>query len=142
MKRILVAVDGSAGASRAAHFAARLAHATGASIELVHVYDAPTASYLGLEALSRNELTQKSAEIGKGSFDAARAIIEDRAETTDHVAIGHPAEEIVYRAKDIDADLIVMGSRGLTPVERILLGSVSKRVLHLADRPVTIVPVR
>ena len=72
---------------------------------------------------------------------AAEAVIEKRVPTTHYVAIGHPAEEIVYRAKDIDADLIVLGSRGLTPVERILLGSVSKRVLQLADRPVTIVPV-
>jgi len=141
MKRVLVAVDGSAGASRATHFAARLARSTGASIELVHDYDAPTATYLGLEALTRDDLVQKSAEIGKGSFDAAEAVIEKRVPTTHYVAIGHPAEEIVYRAKDIDADLIVLGSRGLTPVERILLGSVSKRVLQLADRPVTIVPV-
>jgi len=73
MKRVLVAVDGSAGASRATHFAARLARSTGASIELVHVYDAPTATYLGLEALTRDDLVQKSAEIGKGSFDAAEA---------------------------------------------------------------------
>ena len=55
------------------------------------------------------------------------------------VAVGHPAEHIVRKAEDIHADLIVMGSRGLTRATRWLLGSVSERVLRYAHCPVTVV---
>jgi nucleotide-binding universal stress UspA family protein len=140
MTRILVAVDGSAGASRAARFAAHLAKGTGAELELLHVYDAPTAVALGVEALTKEELAARSETIGKGSFEKADEAIGDVIAATHHVELGHPAKQIVLRAQEIDADIIVLGSRGLSSLEGLLLGSISKRVLQLAGRPVTVVP--
>ena len=52
---------------------------------------------------------------------------------------GDPAEEIVRYAEEIDADLIIMGSRGLSTFGRLLLGSVSQKVLHNAHCSVLIV---
>jgi len=55
------------------------------------------------------------------------------------IRVGHPAEQIIHFANQEKADLIVMGHRGKTFVERWMLGSVSKRVLSYAHCAVTIV---
>jgi len=52
---------------------------------------------------------------------------------------GSPADEIVDAAKELGADMIVIGSRGWGEIRSVLLGSVSERVLHLARCPVLIV---
>jgi nucleotide-binding universal stress UspA family protein len=140
MKRILVAVDGSEGANRAARFAARLAKDTGAVLELLHVYDAPTAAHLGLRALSKEELSERGESIARGSIDAAEKAIGGLVEAEHHLSMGHPETEIVLRAEEADADLIVLGSRGLRDLEGILLGSISRKVLSRSKRPVTVVP--
>jgi nucleotide-binding universal stress UspA family protein len=56
--------------------------------------------------------------------------------------IGDPAEEIVKTTQDFDTDLVVVGARGLGGVARVLLGSVSEKVLHHARCPVLIVKAR
>jgi nucleotide-binding universal stress UspA family protein len=55
------------------------------------------------------------------------------------VEIGSPAETIAKVAREQGCDGIVMGTRGLGAVSSVLLGSVSSRVLHLSDLPVTLV---
>lgn len=54
-------------------------------------------------------------------------------------AVGDTATEIVKAASTVDADLIVMGRRGLSPVAELLLGSVTQKVLHRTDRNVLVV---
>lgn len=140
MKRILVGVDGSDGAGRAARFAAELAKATGATLELLHVYDAPTAVHLGLRALSKAELAEKSEGVAHGSVQAAEEAIGGLVEAEHHMSLGHPEREIVTRAEETSADLVVLGSRGLRDLEGLFLGSVGRRVLATCPCPVTIVP--
>ena len=140
MDRILVAVDGSAGAGRAVRFAARLATATDAKLECIHVYDAPTASALGLGSVSKEELARRGEDIGRGSFEKADEAIGGAVIAHHHLAIGHPVQQIVLRAQETKADLIVVGTRGLTNLEGLLIGSVSKRLLALSPCPVTVVP--
>ncbi len=55
---------------------------------------------------------------------------------------GSPATEIVRRAQQINADLIVMGTHGHGGLAHAVLGSVTERVLHKAHCPVLVVPVR
>jgi len=141
MERILVPVDGSEGANHAASFAARLARDSGAKVVLMHVFDAPTVSQLGLRNLGEEDLEKARAGLARGSFESARRAMETYGGVSEetHVALGHPAEEAVAHARRIGADVIVMGSRGLSQVQGILLGSVSEKVLRRAPCPVTIV---
>jgi nucleotide-binding universal stress UspA family protein len=138
MKRILVPVDGSPGATRAAAFASKLAKDSGADIHLVHVYDAPTAVQLGLRALDGGELDEARSAIGRGSFANARTVI-DGTIAEELVLLGHPVEEICGHAQKLRADLIVMGTRGMSPFKSALLGSVSDGVIRHAHCPVTVV---
>src|SRR5678815_2257626 len=55
-----------------------------------------------------------------------------------HVRIGKPAQEILGLAKEVGADLIIMGSKGLTGVERFVLGSVAEKVAREAGCTVEI----
>src|SRR6516162_3153032 len=54
--------------------------------------------------------------------------------------LGHIASAIVHAAQDHDARLVVLGSSSRTDLPRLLLGSVASRLLHIATRPVLIVP--
>ncbi len=139
MQRILVAVDGSEAAGRAARLAAELAAPHGATVELLHVYDVTTAMSLGMRALDREQLDAHGRAIGRGAMEAAERAIAGAAPLTEHVAFGHPAEQILLRAQETAADVIVVGSRGLSPLRSALLGSVSQKVLAHSDRPVLVV---
>lgn len=140
MKRILVPVDGSEPSCRAARFAAELAKNQEATVTLLHVYDAPTAAQLGLEALTREQVDETLRRVARGSFDAAeRAIGDLDVPVREQVVIGHPAEEIVAASKSLEAELIVMGTRGLRPARAMWMGSVSQAVLRSSPSAVTVV---
>jgi nucleotide-binding universal stress UspA family protein len=55
------------------------------------------------------------------------------------VAVGHPAEQIIFHADQYQADLVIVGHRGRSKFSRLLLGSVSKTVVQYAERPVLVV---
>ena len=139
MRQILVPVDGSEGAARAARFAAYLASETGATITLLHVFDAPTATVLGLASLTGPAAQEAVERVAAGSFASATAEMgEFDVEVDTRVAVGHPAREIVAFARQQHPQLIVMGTRGRSAVEEALLGSVCAHVLHHAPCPVTV----
>ncbi len=56
-----------------------------------------------------------------------------------HIWVGDPSEEVVRAADDLDADLVVLGTRGRTGVDRMVWGSVAESVLHRSRRPVVVV---
>jgi nucleotide-binding universal stress UspA family protein len=81
---------------------------------------------------------------GKSHFAEEFTQLSEQARETgvdlkSHVAVGHPAEQILRYAEDSHADLIVMGRRGTTRATRWILGSVSERVMRYAHCPVTVV---
>jgi nucleotide-binding universal stress UspA family protein len=140
MNNIVVPVDGSEHANRAAKFAAKLAGDANAALTLVHVYDPPTASLMGLEAKSREEIDAIRTADAQTSFEAAQQAIGATAvPITTHALIGHAAPEIIRFAQASDADLLVMGSRGRSELRDLLLGSVSETVMRRATCAVTIV---
>ena len=82
---------------------------------------------------------ERRTEVG-GILDRAAALLRTRlSRVTRSMPKGHPAGEILAAAAGFDADLIVVGARGLGGMKRLLLGSVSERVLRDARCPVLIV---
>jgi len=140
MRDILVPVDGSDGSNHAARFAAFLARESGAKITLLHVHEASTAEMVGLASQSQEQIHAREAGVAAGSFAGAReAIAEFDVETNEATRLGHPATEIVAAAQELRPQLVVMGSRGLSLMKELLIGSVSDHVLRHAPCPVTIV---
>jgi nucleotide-binding universal stress UspA family protein len=140
MKHILVPVDGSEQSAMAARWASQRALETGGKLTLLHAYNMPAEDAMGLAHLPREEVDGLKQSYGKQSFAAAlAAIADDSLVTNSVVVIGKAADEIVAYAKSQGCDHIVMGSRGLSLVRELLLGSVSESVIRRAPCAVTII---
>jgi nucleotide-binding universal stress UspA family protein len=137
--RILIATDGSPGAREAVEYGLGLAQSQGAEVQLLGVI-APT-DWTRLDRGSTVRPLPEELRIRRavGLDDAAELATAYGVRVTYEVVAGIPSEEIVAEADRIDADLIIVGSRGRGPVASALLGSVSRAVLHASDRPVLIV---
>jgi nucleotide-binding universal stress UspA family protein len=136
MKQILVATDGSENGRYALDEAVELAAAAGARLTVVYVRHAPLP-ILGEPVYQRS----LSAELGHADETVAIATVVAHTagvEAEGEVLEGDPAKRITELARVRDVDLIVVGSRGLGPFAGTLLGSVSRDVLHHADRPVLV----
>jgi len=136
ISKILIAYDGSDPSKRAFDFGLDIASKYSAELLVLSVVRLPEPAV----DVETESLVESGGEYYKEQFaelreKAASLGITPRFE----VAVGHPAEQIIDRAEEENVDLIVMGHRGKTFVERWLLGSVSKRVLSYAHCAVTIV---
>ena len=140
MTRILVCLDASPRASVVLERAVTLARATGARITLLRVVGLPHGTVLPSEALSMSpseivELWVRDAERDLASVRAARA--DDLVEAT-LAKVGSPWSAIVATAREIGADLIVIGSHGYEPIDHVL-GTTAAKVVNHADRSVLVV---
>jgi nucleotide-binding universal stress UspA family protein len=140
--RILLATDGSEEAELAALRAVDLADATDSELHVVHVGVVPIflKSYpgtLGHERRLYEEIEEMSRELLRKESWRVKAAGGTVAGT--HLRMGEVALEIVALAEELQADLIVMGSRGLGGVRRALMGSVSDSVVRHAHCPVLVV---
>jgi len=138
LRRILLAYDGTPPSERALFVAGHLARVEEGEVILLHVYVPPEryATVDGYEDLleSMERVARRMVE------DAARQIKELGVPARGEVVSGEPVAEILTRARQWPADVIVMGARGLTQVRELLLGSVSAQVLRAAEVPVLVVP--
>ena len=142
IEHILVPVDGSSNSSHAAHFAGGIAGLLGAQITLLHVEALSAASLMGLAGQDAEEVSVKIHNVGHPIFHGAVEAMgrpEHTVEVRETVKIGDPATEIVAYARSHGVQMIVMGSRGHSPIKELLLGSVSEEVARNAHCPVTIV---
>jgi nucleotide-binding universal stress UspA family protein len=131
--RIVVGYDGSDAANRALQRAADLASNAG---QIVVVASAEPHARTGIETGSHLDFSE--FEQRREALEEAHRLVSERGIEVESVeAQGDPGTAIVDAAKD--ADLIVVGSRGLNPVQRILLGSVSSKVVHRATCDVLVV---
>jgi len=138
-KTILVAVDGSGHASQAVRCAGDMAKTYGATLVLLAVdghrpLAKPLAALAKSEDLSRSEVFERIIASAKVLSDVPKTVKVEH-----HVEFGDPADEILSAAERAGADLIIVGSRGLGEYAELLLGSVSRKVLHLAKVPVMVV---
>jgi nucleotide-binding universal stress UspA family protein len=136
--KILLATDGSQGATLAARAAADVATKTGSELHVVH---ARLMLPLAVDAVEAEEAVVRWLDDQVERIEA-----EGGKVTQAHFRLGKPeegiitvAEEIVGVAEEIGAGLIVVGSRGLGSVRRALMGSVSDSVVRHAHCPVLVV---
>lgn len=145
MKQILVATDGSDCADRAVDFAGKLAADFRAELLIANVIGG-----YGLPGKLLRQLSQPQNSWLEEMFSSASADIlrraRDRLQDRDGTKIklesrsGDVAQSLLDIAEERDIDMIVVGKRGANPVERMLIGSVSQKLVNLAQRPVTVVP--
>jgi nucleotide-binding universal stress UspA family protein len=136
ISKILVAYDGSEPSNRAFDFAIDLTGKYNAEVVVLSVARPPEPPVdVEIEAVLESA-TEYYEERFKELKERASALgVTPRFE----VRAGHPAEQIIHMANEESTDMIVMGYKGESFMERWLLGSVSKRVLSYAHCTVTIV---
>ena len=141
--RIVVGTDGSETAAEAVRQATELARLSGAKLELVSAF----------EPIPQQRLKEEASEVpgdvayGVGPREDVNTTLENAAgparnesvEATTHVREGDPADAILDVAEETNADLIVVGNKGMTGAKRFLLGSVPNKVSHHAPCSVMIV---
>jgi nucleotide-binding universal stress UspA family protein len=136
MREIVIATDGSAGASVAVEQGVWLAKMLGAKVTFVAVARTPLA-VLG-DPYYQRALTADLAKARTAIADALVAAEERHVSCETEILEGSPAEKILEVAQTHGADLIVIGSRGRGAVTSAVLGSVSSDVVHRSDRPVLV----
>jgi nucleotide-binding universal stress UspA family protein len=137
---IVVGTDGSATSAKAVSHAASLAALTGAHLHIAMV--APRIPVLVAPdmVVASNEWGEASEESTRMGLDAAATIAADAgADATTHALAGDPADALLSLCEQVDADLLVIGNRGMQGARRFLLGSVSSRCAHHAVCSVLIV---
>jgi nucleotide-binding universal stress UspA family protein len=127
-KHVLVALDGSDYSQAALPTAIEVTRKFGADLFVLHVAEHDRGRSVVYSEETPAEATQFVGKAVKAARDGGVAA---RGELRD-VAVGHVARAIVETAQANDIDLIVMGSRGLSDIQGLLLGSVTHKVMQLA----------
>ena len=135
MQNVVVGYDGSDESKRALDRAATLGR-SGASVTVVTAVSVGVHGPKSMGALNEDELSA-----AKETLEAARTHLKTQG--IDVHAIegeGEPADVILEATREINADLIIIGTRGLGAAKRLMLGSVSTKVVH--DAPCDVLVVR
>jgi nucleotide-binding universal stress UspA family protein len=139
---ILVAVDGSDAAARAVRWTADHAAQLKADVVAVHaieepVYAVPLAMAVAMQPLSPEARAEVQATLERDWC----APLADRGLSFKALLLdGPPASAIIRAAKELSAELVVVGRRGRGGFAELLLGSVSHQLAHHVGRPLVIVP--
>jgi len=141
LRAIVTATDFSAPSRHAAQRAAQLARAAGSGMTLMHTVggsaledlrrwladDSQAASTI--EASARARLQELAAELGRSEGLDVQA----------RLSIGHPVEQITQHAQEVQADLLVTGTRGAGFFRGVVVGSTAERIAKRSGRPVLMV---
>jgi len=142
-KHILIPVDGSETSMKAVTKAAELAKVFESSVTLVYVVDPYPFTGVGADfAYGQAQYLSAATTEANVSLDAAKAAALQAgiANVATQVSEGHAIHDAIVRAVESSgADLIVMGTHGRRGLERLVLGSVTQRVLGVAPVPVLVV---
>ena len=139
---IVVATDFSTSAAHATDTAIDYARKLGSRLVLIHAYDVPIPAPAIAGAYSLPEgIVKEIASAAQARVDEAAREVAETGVECEGVAVGLPAAmAVVDEAISRHADLIVMGTRGLTGIKHVALGSVADRVVRTAPCPVLTVP--
>ena len=143
-KTIVVGTDGSETAAEAVRQATELAKAHGSKLHLVSAYEPVAESRMRRErqeAPRDVEQTINPREDVSGALGEAEERVRGEAvEGETHPREGDPADAILDVAEEQNADLVVVGNKGMTGARRFLLGSVPNKVSHHA--PCSVLTIR
>ncbi|MED3645739.1 universal stress protein [Halalkalibacterium halodurans] len=136
MKKILLATDGSVQSQRSAEQAIQLATAFNGVIDVVHVIDAERAKHDALKNITPAALEQdRKQRLNPVLTNIKKEGIPYKL----HFLKGEPGPSIVDFANKGEYDWVILGSRGLNPLQTMVLGSVSHKVAKRVKWPVMIV---
>ncbi|MBC6490834.1 universal stress protein [Flavihumibacter stibioxidans] len=139
MKSFLVATDFSVSSKAAALYAANLAKAIGAELTLLHAYLLPTpVSEVPYVMVSVEELQKDNEKMTRELADSLHEQTGVSIKTM--VNIGLPADEVTFQAKEIGADIIVVGMRGESGAIDKLIGSTTAAIIRKSHIPVLVIP--
>ncbi|MET3576667.1 universal stress protein [Bhargavaea ullalensis] len=135
-KRILLAVDGSENSLRAVRQASELARISEGAVELVFVIDfsRPKEAMMHPEGMDQLDLQRQQQLLPAKSLLDGEGILHEVT-----ILRGEPGPTLVSYANANAFDLVVLGSRGLNPLQGLVLGSVSHKVMKRVHCPVLIV---
>jgi nucleotide-binding universal stress UspA family protein len=139
MQSIVVGTDGSPNAEAAVRQAIALAKGDGAQLHIVSAYPHGSGYSAPIRGAATREPISLRAVAESVLGRAQRTAEAQEVEVITHAREGEPAHVIIEVAQEHDADLIVVGARGLTGFVRFLLGSVSSKLAHHAPCSLMIV---
>lgn len=135
-KKTLIDCDGSAQGDKATESGLALAQSLDAKVLVFAVARPPEpATLVEVDAMlddAREHFEEQFEKINQRAGDLGVELQTD-------IAVGHPVEQIVHRAETDHVDLIVLGRRGKSRFERMLVGSTAEKVLRYAHCPVMVV---
>jgi nucleotide-binding universal stress UspA family protein len=135
-RKILVGYDGSASGRKAFDTALELAAKHEAELYVLSVARPPEVG----DDVETEAVIENSRHYHHRLLAELKPWVEAKGVKTHfEVAVGHPAEQIIYDADRHAVDLIVVGDRGRSKFARFLLGSISKQVVQYAGHPVMVV---
>jgi len=135
-ERLLVAVDHSEASARVLAAARDLASLSKGKVWVLHLLEKEVIAQMGDVP---SESDAEADEAVKEGVDLLRQAGIEAVGEVRPTTFGHAAREIVADAKEHDAGVIIMGSRGRGDFAGALLGSTAHKVIHLADRPVMVI---
>jgi nucleotide-binding universal stress UspA family protein len=135
-ERLLVAVDHSDVSARVLAAAKDLASLSKGKVWVLHLREREVIAQMGDVPSESDQEAQQAVIDGIDMLKQAGIDAEGEVRNT---TFGHAAREILADAKEHDADVIIMGSRGRGDLAGAVLGSTAHKVIHLTDRPVLVV---
>ncbi len=139
IKSLLVAVDGSEFSDKAVRYACAMGPSLGAEVVLLHVVPMLVSATPYHDTVSDQPFLALQ-KVGEDILAKAKGIaVSLNCEVTELISHGDPANKIVDIACEREVDLIIMGSRGVSGIKRLFVGSISDKVMNQAPCPVMIV---
>jgi nucleotide-binding universal stress UspA family protein len=138
---IVVGTDGSESAKHAVLEAARLAKALGADLHLVSAYAPLRDAHIegAPEGAAKVWAPLPDAQVDAILSEAKAALVAEHRTVKTHAVRGDPADALLEVASDVDAGMIVVGSKGMHGARRLAIGNVPNKVSHRARCNVLIV---
>ena len=139
VKKIMIPTDGSEHSVRAAEYGISIAKTVGAQVLTFFVVDDFVLDQMA--KITEREAAERELKAdGKGYVNyVVDMATKEGVSSSALIAEGRPFERIVHFAKDLNVDLIVMGTYGRKGAEKVIIGSVAERVIEYASCPVLVI---